>query len=481
MALSPGPHVPEEALARGNRDLTTYAWLAAGLLIYALFYVSVAWTGWFDVFFSGAALHAGAKGIDFYQLPNGAWAFWHGGDLTGAPLADGAQYSRPNYANDNVYHPLFTLIFGSLFALLPPGASPYVWLSIKCLLTLGTIVYFFWRFRDHAHIGFAVFVLLVNFSVYLELAAWQFHALLNILLLLFFITILRKDAVWVSGILYGLGLLIKPIGLLFVPVLVFKGRWRVAVIGLGLFALLTGVFLYRHLGDYYSNNLFANLSASGTAGPNQIITLAALLRYSTHWPEVVYKVIQYGSLLLILFVSAFRRVHIVKGFFLLVAYYLCFYQMVFEYQWSTLAYSIAICIVLCPSFQSRLARVCILLTCLPDCFVLLNLLHIDVRAMGYLGQIPGATAWEWMVVSKCVPLLLLIVVVMAGDIQPIWRQFKAFVQALYRVNEYLAVFGEVQEEGEGVVEKREKVWESLQAQGWVGDEVEGRGNKGSVG
>ncbi len=436
----------EYALARDSRALKTYTWIAAGLLIYLLFYVSVAWTGWFDIFFSGAALHVGAKGIDFYQLPNGAWAFLHGGSLTGKPLANGAQYAKPSFANDNVYHPLFTLVFGSLFALFAPATSPYVWLCIKLLLSLAAIFYFFWRFRAHPHIGFAVFVLLVNFSVYLELAAWQFHALLNILLLLFFSAIVQRESVWISGVLYGLGLLIKPIGILFVPVLIFKGRWKVAVIGLVLFTLLTVAFLFHGIGKYYTDNLLANFSASGTAGPNQIITLAALLHYSTHWPDLLYRVLQYGSLLLIIFLSSFRKIHIVKAFFLFIAYYLCFYEMVFEYQWSTLAYSIAICIVVCPSFQSRLARMCILLTCLPDCFLLLNILHIDVRDMGKLGLIPGATAWEWMVVSKCVPLLLLVVVVIIGDLKPLWRQARTFWQALCKINDHLDVFGERQED-----------------------------------
>ncbi|GER91179.1 hypothetical protein KDW_53410 [Dictyobacter vulcani] len=65
-----------------------------GGVIYLLYLLSVAWTGWFDVFFSGAALHVGAKGIDFYQLPDGAWAFWHGGSLTGQPLPSGDSISE---------------------------------------------------------------------------------------------------------------------------------------------------------------------------------------------------------------------------------------------------------------------------------------------------------------------------------------------------------------------------------------------------
>jgi hypothetical protein len=139
-----------------------------------------------------------------------------------------------------------------------------------------------------------------------------------------------------------------------------------------------------------------------------------------------------------------RRIHISKAIFLYVAYYLCFYEQVFEYQWSTLAYVSAVCVVTCPEFQTRFSRFCILLTCLPDCFILLNRLHIDVKDLGYLGLIPGATAWEWMVVSKLMPLFLLLVSVLAADFKPILKQIKALWQAIRKVNDYLDLFGDEQ-------------------------------------
>ena len=54
------------------RHFKQYFLVYLGLVIYLLFFISVAQTGWFDVFFSGAALHDGAKGVDFYQLLKGA-------------------------------------------------------------------------------------------------------------------------------------------------------------------------------------------------------------------------------------------------------------------------------------------------------------------------------------------------------------------------------------------------------------------------
>jgi len=422
--------------------LRKHVLLYLGAILYLLFFISVARTGWFDIFFSGAALHTGAKGIDFYQIPRGAWAFWHGGSLTGDPLANGSQYAKQYYSNGNVYHPLVTLTFGSLLAQFDPLLSPYVWLWVKLFLSLLVIACFYWSFRTSKYINFAVFILFVNFSIYLELAAWQFHFILNMLLLLFLIMVVKRVSPLWTGCVYCLGLLIKPVGVLFVPILLFKGRWKVIVHGLWFFIVCTAPFLLFGSGKYYLDNLILNLSLSGTLGPNQIITLSALLHYTTHWPDFVYQALQNAALYFVVFLSALRRVHIAKAVFLYIAYYLCFYEQVFEYQWSTLAYVLAVCIVTCPEFRTKFSCVCILLTCLPGCFILLNLLHIDVKNEQYWGFIPGATAWEWMVVSKLIPLFLLLISVLAADFKPIVKQMKAFWIPLRKLNDNLGLFGD---------------------------------------
>lgn len=419
-----------------------YSLIYLGLIIYLLFFISVAWTGWFNIFFSGAALQAGATGIDFYQLPRGAWAFWHGGSLTGTPLANGSQYAKQAYANDNVYHPLFTLTLGSLLALFDPAVSPYVWLWSKLVLSLIIVAYFFWRFRTSKYISFAVFILLANFSVYLELAAWQFHFVFNMLLFLLLIGLVEQRVALRNGTLYALDLLVKPIGLLFMPILLFKGRRKTVLFGIGLFVLVTALFLIGGVGKYYVDNLKANLSSSDIAGPNQIISLAALLHYTTQWPSFVYQTIEYSALLFIIILSVLRRTHMAKAFFLHIAFFLCFYNMVFEYQWSSLAYVLAVGVVASPEFQTRFSRLCILLTCLPSCFIVLNYLHIDVKEMGALGLIPGETAWKWMVVSKLIPLFLLLVSVLAVDLMPTFKPVRAVWHVMRRVNGKVDLLGE---------------------------------------
>jgi hypothetical protein len=122
--------------------------------------------------------------------------------------------------------------------------------------------------------------------------------------------------------------------------------------------------------------------------------------------------------------SAWRRIHIVKAIFFTIVYYLCFYEEVFEYQWSVLAYVLAICVVLLPEFQTRFSIFCCLLICFPSCFLLLSLLHFDVQNVTGLGLLPDESAWEWMVVSTLLPLFLLCGSVLLVAIKPLLKRLR---------------------------------------------------------
>lgn len=438
-------------MKKAYRHIATYKLIYLGLTIQLLFYVSAAWTGWFNIFFNAAALHLPDptwgnvfQGIDFYQVPRGAWALWHGGSLTGDPLGDGTVYAQGQTVNVNVYHPLFTILIGSFLLLFSPSQAFYVWLWIKLAISLLAVAYFYRSFRDHKYVQFAVFILLVSFSEYVELAAGQFHLILNVLLLLFFISLVKKRPDAWNDPFYYLSMLVKPIGFLFVPILIIKRRWKIAVLGVSMFALST--WLLNSIGGYYLDNLIANILHPDNPGPTQIITLNALLHYSTHWPDMAYTLIRYGVLAIVVLLSSFRRIHISSAIFLMVVYFLMFYNLVYEYDWSTLSYIIAVCIVCNPSFQTKLSRVCILLTCLPSCFVILRLLHFDITDRGGIyGAISGNQAWQWMVISKVIPILLLCGSVLATDIKPIAKQIKTRFITIRKTNNLSAVFGKTQE------------------------------------
>jgi hypothetical protein len=129
-----------------------------GLIINILFYVSASQTKWFDYFFSGSALQLCCKDLDFYQIPNGAYAYLHGGSLSGVVPANVKAYWIGHPLNNyNVYHPLITLILGSVLILFEPTKSFYIWMCLKFFITLWMVIYFYKNFKGNKHLDFAIF------------------------------------------------------------------------------------------------------------------------------------------------------------------------------------------------------------------------------------------------------------------------------------------------------------------------------------
>ena len=424
-----------------SQHIIRYKLIYLGVIIQLLYFISAFHTGWFNGLFTGNSIQRCCQGMDFYQVPNGAYAFWHHGSLTGQKLPDGSVYAKGYFVNDNVYHPLFTLTVGSLFLPLSPNQAFFAWMILKLIITLAVTAYFIWSFRDRKYIGLAVFVLLTNATQYLEIAIGQFQSLLNVFLLLLLINLVKRQSGLWGGILYCLSLLVKPIGFLWIGFFLCKQRFKVALVGGILFIACSALFLFNGSGSYYLTNLIDHFLYPSTAGPNQIITLMAYLRYSTPLPDTFLKLIENTALALMLFFSSLKRVHISKSIFLAVVYYLFFYDYVFEYQYTSLAPVIAVCLLCCPEFQTRLSRCLVLLTCLPSAFVLLNLWHIDVTLDSFYGPNPGTLGWQWMVVSKVGPVLLLTLSVLARDIVPVYKQAKVVWKELRKMNRKMEMFG----------------------------------------
>nr|BBH86835.1 hypothetical protein KTC_15860 [Thermosporothrix sp. COM3] len=410
------------------KSIKTYKLIYLGLIIHMLYYISAFHTGWFNGLFTGSAIHYCCKGLDFYQVPDGAYAYWHNGKLTGEELPDGTRFSQDHPANKNVYHPLFTLIVGTILLPFSPEHAFTAWLMLKLALTIGVVCYFIWIFQNSKYISFAVFVLLAFATNYLEIAIAQFHSVLNAFLLLFLIDLVKRKSVVSSSILSCLTMLVKPIVFLWTPLLIIKKRSGIALGGLLLFALYTGIFTLDGAANYYIDNLRGQLLAASVFGPDQIITLGALIRFDTNLPDVVYQFIRYGTLAGILVLSLRKRFHIVKGCFLLTVYYLFFYSLVFEYHYTSLAPVIAICLVCCPEFQTLRSRICVLLTCLPSAFVFLNILNIGTKHDSFYGTSVDLLGWRIMVISKVLPVLFLCIFVLSDDVIALWKRIRKYIQ-----------------------------------------------------
>lgn len=442
-------HEPTVEPSRSNsvlrttwRFLITHNLLWLGLLIHLTFYLSIVQTHWWNYFFSGSVLHLCCRGLDFYQIPNGAYAFFHGGPLnvTATPGTTIWGVGFPA-SNPNVYHPLFTIILGGILIQFSPTASFFAWMWMKLFITIVVYTYFFIRFKDHKYIRLALFLALINSTQYIDLEISQFQFALNIFLFLLLIQLAQNERSPWAGIWYFLCLIVKPIGLLWIPVLLFKRQYTTLLLGLGLFALATLLFLIDKSGNYYIDNLQANFFTPNKSGPIQIITLDALLRYSTPLPDMALTIIKLSFLALVVCLSAFKRIHLLTGIFLAIAYYLLFYDLVFEYHYTTLIPILAICLVTRPEFQTLPARILLVIISLPNAMFLLRFFQVDMKFDPFLGPDPTFQGWQLIVLSRIVPLILLVIAVLVPQIKPIFIGTRDFLKAMYKTNKELNVFG----------------------------------------
>jgi hypothetical protein len=427
--------------------ISRYALLGVGLLIHIAFFISASKTKWFNYFFSGSSLHLCCRGLDFYQIPNGAYSYWHGGSLSVTQDTTHYLYGIGFPAvNANVYHPALTLLLGSFLILFSPAASFYVWIFLKLFVNLALLTYFYISFRQSKYIYLAIFLSLINSTQYLEIEISQFQFILNITLFLMLIALAKnEDSPLGEGIFYFLTLISKPIGLLWIPVMCFKRQWKMLLIGLSLFLFMTSTFLYNHLGDYYVKNLWGNFFTPSIAGPIQIFTLNALLRYSTPLPDSALTAIKLSCLMLVIILSASKRISLQTGIFLAIAYYLLFYDMTFEYHYTTLIPTMAVCLVTRPEFQRLSSRICITIISLPNVLFLLHLLYSWHFKLGpfdatqtmtinpFLGPDPTVLGWQLCVLSRILPVIALAICVVQPFVIPIVQDSFAFIRRMRKV------------------------------------------------
>ncbi len=421
--------------------LFEYKLIYIGLIVNILYYVSAAQTHWFHYFFSGSALHMCCRGLDFYQVPNGLWAFTHGGSLDGTLPSGVLPYGNGFPSNYNVYHPLFTILVGGFLTLFNAYDSFYIWMFLKLVATIGIIIYFHRSFKNSKYVHFAIFTMLINSTQYIEITISQFQFVLNFFTFLLLINLARGGEKIPAVIYYFIGLITKPIGILWLPVFFFKKHYTILALGLGFFLFFTLLFYWNQYGAYYTDNLLWHLQTSDTGGPIQIITLAALLKYSTSLPTSVISGLKLFSLLIVVFLCSLKRVSLFKGIFLSTVYFLMFYDLVYEYHYTMLIPILAVCLVMCPEFQRLPARVLILIISLPNAFFILHFFKVGYSYSNPLIPDPDFLGWQIIVLSRIVPILLLACVVILPDVKIVFIRLKRFVLIMRKVNKKLELFG----------------------------------------
>ncbi len=395
--------------------------LILGFLIYFLFNLSSLKTNWLDYFFFGSSIHYCCQGIDFYGIPNGVYSFINGGKLSGANLPENIfPYSEDIVSNPNDYHPITALIVGSLLIISDPNDSFYYWMIAKILITIPIVYYIYKNFSNNKFLNLSIFIFLTNFSQYNEIRISQYQFLFNISLLLFLIGLVKNKDKLESGILFFLTLIAKPISLLWLPVLILKKHFREAIIGITIFGVSTLTFNILGIGNYFTDNLIYHLFNPKEGKSIDYMSLEAFLRYTFNLSPEFIKYFKYLVLISIYLTALNRKTHILTLIFLLVSYFLFFYDHLFQYHFSVLGPILSICLLTLPNFQIRISKILILITCIPTVFFILRLLNFEFIMDPVYGPNPTMKGWQIVSFFQLLPLVILYVIIFIKEI-PIYK------------------------------------------------------------
>lgn len=390
--------------------------LILGFIIYFLINISALKTNWLDYFFFGSSIHHCCKGMDFYQIPNGAYSFFNGGELNGINKNNIKPYSDPYVGNYNVYHPLLTATLGGFLIQFNPDNSIIIWNLIKIFLTLFAAYYIYKNFKENKYLNLSIFIFLTNFSQYNEIKLSQFQFIFNIFILFFLIYLVKNKSKFEGGIFFFLTLVAKPISLLMLPVLIFKKEFMVAIIGILLFLISTITFNILGIGDYYTENIKYHLLNPVSTKGIDFMSLDALLRYTFNLPAEIIKYTKFIFLLAIYLLAFNKKVNTLTLIFLLTTYFLFFYDLVFQYHFSILGTVLSICLLTLPNFQTKITRSLILLINLPTIFFLLRLLNFEYYFDQVYGHNPTMLGWQIVSAFQLLPIIMISVIIFIKEI-----------------------------------------------------------------
>ncbi len=391
--------------------------LILGFLIYFLFNISALKTNWFDYFFFGSSIHYCCQGLDFYGIPNGVYSFIHGGDLSGSDLPKGLKpYSVDIVSNPNDYHPLIALVVGIFLIMFSPVVSFYLWMIVKIFITIAVVYYVYKNFLHNKYLNLAIFLFLINFSQYNEIRISQYQFIFNIFLLLFLINLVKNKSGSGNGVLYFLTLIAKPISLLLLPILIIKRNFLVAIVGISLFLISTISFNIVGVGQHFTNNLMNHLASPRIPDSIDFMSLDALMRRTFNLSSELIKYIKYIVLIGIYVISLSKKTNITMSIFLISVYFLFFYDHVFQYHFSILGPVLAICLLTLPEFQTKIARILILIINLPSVFFLLRIFNFQFIFDPVYGPNPTIAGWQIVSFFQILPILLLTIVVLIPQI-----------------------------------------------------------------
>jgi len=307
-------------------------------------------------------------GQDFFQIPNGAYSFLHGGDFQGNIDGTKNAYTNCCGVNDNVYHPLFTLLVGTPLQFFSPWSAFYLWSFTHILVDIFIILFLVKKFKKNQYLVLALVVFLVSSFGYYEIWNNQYHFLLNFAVFLLVYEIATKGDTLKSGFYFFFSLLVKPIGVLWIVPLFVKKQFKTLSLGLGLFSVTTFPFWFLPQSQYYFQNI-KNALENIYADWNIFFVLNFI---GINVQNLTFIKNSVAFLLLLLsFSSKFSSPSLIM---LWILFTLIFYPATFPYHFSILTFIVPLMILLKEIYLGFLEKVGIFFIIVPAPIVLLRIL-----------------------------------------------------------------------------------------------------------
>lgn len=305
------------------------------IFVHVSFYISAYFTHTLDVFFEHVT-----SGQDFFTIPNAAYSFLHGGTLTGELPKGLSPFIDCCGVNSNVYHPLFTILIGVPLQLFAPWTAFAIWGFFHFIISIILIIFLWKKFSNHRYLYIALSIYLLNSHNYYEIQHAQYHFLLSFFTIFFLYESIIKGDTKMAGIWLFLGLLVKPIGLLWIlPLLLYK-RFKTVTIGLGCYLIASVPFIISPVGKYYFDHIFG---IAGNIMPTY--NLISLVHFFPI-PLEIFKYLSVAMVFILLGYQIIRKPPIFNVIFFWITFQLAFYGQVYPYHYSILAGLIALGILL---------------------------------------------------------------------------------------------------------------------------------------
>ena len=391
--------------------------LFAFVLVYLSFSFPLGMNSLWSHFFPSGFLHFGYRGLDFYQVPRGAFTFFQGGSISGGlerPL-DG--WAAGQVSNLNAYHPLFTLVVGGFLQLFSHTTAQWVWHAGKLFSTAVVFAILARRFYSHRFFVLASALYFCNVALFHEIQILQYQSLLNVFLFVFLLSELNNKTGW-SGLGLTAALLCKPFAIFFAPLLFVRKRtfWQPFFIGLALVACTLPFFFFPQF-SYFFENIKKRVLDANIFVASDLLSFQGAFAYWGISTEVL-KALKWVFLGVLFALAISRRISVFTLLFCLTVHWLCFDQLIYEYHFITLI-PFFVCGLLSnreelqSSWQSLPARIFMVWASLPSLYILFYISGWGLRPDKQM----ELHSWALFLLWKFLPLVALCAVLLAKE----WR------------------------------------------------------------